>query len=222
MSVVLPFSISLDDVKAFLGYNENDETRDAALTILVKTGVATLRTMLGRNLDLGLYRDTFHYDGCFQKFYVREAPVIEVSSVKVGDTELSASDYQIFKSDGLVYLRTVRPSIIIKTTGIWTEQFLKVEYTAGYATLPDDIYGALLTGIQMIDSVQRLQITHGGVVQSVTVQDVGTVTYGANLSKNVTTIFRDAVSGLLEDVLTDVAIGTPNLHTSEYLSGSPA
>lgn len=222
--MTLPFNIDLAEVKDYLGYDEADESRDSALNILIKLGVAVLKDITGRNLVYGTYRDTFTYEGCYNKFYLKEIPIESVQSVKVGDTELDPADYDVYLDDGLVYVKAIRPSL--SQYGIAArQQFLKIVYTGGYETLADDLYAALLAGVQAIDASQRLTIKHGGTVQSISVQDVGSVTYMTGRSLTSTTTMLEAtIAGLLSGVAsaTDFNIGVPNLHTSEFLVGSPS
>lgn len=223
------FGINLDDVRGYLGYevpgSPNSHPRDPIIQALINGGVATLQNLFGRNLERAIYRDTF--EQLPAKFYLQESPVEQILAFSNGvSDELSGSpspnmgSYTLFKPTGLIMYPNNR----------WTgySRWLRgqgglvtVTYVGGYATLPPDMYLALLSGIQAADSFQKQIGLYGGTIKRLTVYDVG-VTELAVPREGTTTILQDTIASQLAPYLSaQNALTGWLLHECERVGDAP-
>lgn len=209
------FGLTLEDVKAFLGYATLDTKRDAVLTALLYATLGALRIYTGRRLDYGTYRDTLHTFP--QKIYLRETPVTRLHSVRDDIHELAHTDFKLFPETGLIDFKWQRPFYGGSRYG-WADLngYAVIEYVAGHPTLPGDMLLAVMAAIQAADTAQKHSLLYGGPLKRLTVYDVGVQEF-ANPSSIA--VINDTLAAQLASYQADggYAIGTPNLHESEYL-----
>lgn len=160
--------ISISEYKTYAGISGT--SFDAQLTILVNWASAYIRRMTGRNLTDGFESKsrTETYDGTGnQSIQLNENPVTTITSVtRVNDDGSTyvydSTAYRVDADTGILYaLTTVNQRFIPDTEfrpqdayfgayPIWPEGFnnISVVYTGGYATIPDDLKGAMY---QLVD-----------------------------------------------------------------------
>lgn len=210
MTIALTFGIDLAAVKAFLGYDVLDTSRDPILTALLDASVKELRVITGRNLYYGAYRDTFTFFA--QKTYLREWPVSLLFAVKTDNTEVPSLDFKMFGATGLLHFHQHRLGSRFFDSG----QYCYVDYVGGYATLPADMYLAVMSAVQAADNAQKQSLNYGGAVKKLTVYDVGVTDFGA-VSTSMS-IIKDIMNAQLgQYTAVGFSMGTPNLHESEFL-----
>jgi len=204
------FGIDVTAIKAFLGYDPTDTSRDAILLALLDASLKNLKDLTGRNLVYGAYRDTF--SNFAQKTYLREWPVTLLHMVSTNLTEIATTEYRFFGASGLLHFHWHRPSSRYFTDN---GAYCYVDYVGGYTVLPGDMYMAVMSAIQAADNAQRQSLTYGGAIKRLTVYDVGVTDFGATSTS--VSIIRDILTGQLSSMMSEYAMGTPNLHETEYL-----
>lgn len=211
-----PFGVTLATVKTYLGYDVDDDSRDAQLTILLDSAFDTLRLLTGRRLQRGVYRDTLEYWP--SKVYLREFPIESVSEVKLGDTLLGVDQYRVFLDNGCVafYSQWYAPTALYGPAS-----YLTIEYVAGYTTLPGTYLMAIYNGIQAADLMLRQAAQYGGFAKRISVMDVGSIDILTPRDAS-SGVLKDAMAGQLGTTSFDApSIGAPRLHESEYLGAAP-
>lgn len=213
----MPMGLELADVKEYLGYAEDDTSRDAQLQVILDAAFANVKSLLGRNLERGIYMDIFQAQA--QKVYVRESPVEEFTTVAIGSSLIDPGEYMEFKPNGLLFFKNF--------TNYWRHidlpeaSLLQVTYVGGYTTLPADIRLAMLTAIQTVDTAQKQLSTSGGVVKRVSVYDVGVTDYMTPLAGTDTSLRNNLASGLGHYMSSDAMLAGWMLKESLYI-GAPS
>jgi hypothetical protein len=210
------FEITLNDVKSFLGYEQTDTSpaaydtsRDAILTVLLNGALAILKKLLGRNLERGTYRDTLEYQP--QRLYLHEWPIVSITSIERGGVPIDPASYEAFLSKGYIFFKRTVDRFSDETL------FLKVVYIAGYETLPDDLFLAVMTAIQAADNANKQVGTQGGIIKRISVYDVGVTDYA--IPKELNSLMRETLESLLTPQIERAqSLGAPLLHESELIS----
>ena len=218
---VTVFNITLSDVKAYLGYAESDTSRDVSLQLLLDAGYSALRSLLQRNLEYGLYTDTFQYRTW--KMYLTESPIDQLIAVRQGVNLVDPSEYRVFKTSGMLVF-----SSWANFRGVpnWVtdSEYVTVEYVGGYVDLPGDIKLALFNAVQAADNIQKQNTQYGGQVKRLSVYDVGVTDLAVPRDGSITTIessLRSSLSTYLEQL---GGLAGWMVHESEFAgpgSGSP-
>lgn len=161
-------------VKAYLG--ETGSGLDSILAALIPRVEARILTHLGRTrLESGAVTDEVHDgDDCREAIVLREWPATAVSSVTENGETLSASDYDLDVTRGRLYRL---PSGLTYSPGPWScgRRNLVVSYTAGYATLPEDLVSAAT--VQVAWDVKRTGHKGGRLGERTQTVGDGTATY---------------------------------------------
>lgn len=221
------FGITLEQVRAFLGYvpvgSPGNHPRDPILAVLLAGAIATLKSLTGRNLQYGLYRDTFQ--GLDQRTYLHEPPVDVIISIFNGGQLVDGEQFKLFSAQGYLYFQN---GWWLHGNGYWTEGLhglCTVEYIGGYKTLPADMVLAVLNGIQSADNYQKQISNYGGTVKRISVYDVG-VTDLAVPKEGSVNVMEDTMSSQLSSYTSESAgLAAYRLSESEYLGvyqGSPS
>ena len=160
--------VSLDDLKEHLNISASDTTDDAELsrTLLVATEMAERHC--NRALRRKTVTDTF--DGDTDALLLRNAPVLSVTSVVENGTTLSATDYTLDASAGILY----RGSSTACFEWLDGRQVVTVTYVAGYTNPPQIAQQAVL------ELTRHLWQTQRGNVALPTLGGVDDYTYAAN------------------------------------------
>lgn len=217
MATEIAFGITLADIKEFLGYDEDDETYDAAILVYMDAGLAMLRELTGRQLTRAWYRDTLA--AMPDRLYLREYPVGSIISVQLGGVDVATSDYQAFMNSGYIQFKNFYfPRFSMQIPG----RFMTVDYVGGYETLPGNYLLALYSGIQAAVT-QRNQISnYGGAVKRISVYDVGVTDFAVSKSGTSNAVLRETMTEQLGALLASaVSLGAPLLHESELIGDVP-
>lgn len=212
------FNVTLQDLKAFLGYDTSGsptpvDARDPTLTMYLNAGFATLKRLTGRNLEYKLYRDTLAYQP--QRVHLREWPVSYVYAVQRGGVDLDPSEYQVFMNQGYVYFKNQYRHF----REFGDQTFLTIDYVAGYEELPADMLLAVFSAIQGVDVAQKSLATSGGIVKRVSVYDVGVTDYYIPKEGSTSSQLQSTMEPLLGSLVSITApeLGAPDLHEVEVL-----
>lgn len=133
----------LSDVKTILGIPQDDTSKDAKLTLYIKSASAKIEGYLGYSLGYGTYTEELHSVNNRQLLQLNHFPVWTVSAVTANGVPVD--DYKIIPEyrrwgrlyrgagwTGPCYTRGFTHDIV---SGAWD---ITVSYTAGYY-LPNDI-----------------------------------------------------------------------------------
>lgn len=133
---------SLEDVKTILGISLDDTSKDAKLTLYIKSASAEIESFIGYKLGYGTYTEELHNVNNRQLITLNHFPLRSVTEVTANGKEID--DYKIIPEyarwgnlyrgngwNGDVYTRGFTHDIV---SGAWE---IKVSYAAGYY-LPDD------------------------------------------------------------------------------------
>lgn len=132
----------LSDVKTILGISQQDTTKDAKLTLLIKGVSSQIENFIGYKLGFGTYTEELHSVNSRQLIQLNHFPLRTVTAASIN--EETVDDYKILPEYarwgrlyrgqgwcGIYYTRGFTHDIV---SGEWD---IKVSYTAGYY-LPDD------------------------------------------------------------------------------------
>lgn len=156
--------ITLSEAKDFLDINTSNEDGELATYI-----TAASKLWVGR---VGPVNSTAYdewYDGGSTKVILRRWPVLTVSLVEesFGPTKYTLTDsdaglgtwtYNVDKSTGLLTRRAMGIAVGFATG----QRNIRVQYTAGYATIPADIKQAVALLMQHLWATQRGRIKSRG------------------------------------------------------------
>ena len=158
---------SLDDVKTILGISLDDTSKDAKLTLYIKSASAEIESFLGYFLGYGDYTEELHNVNNRQLLQLNHFPLRSVTEVTANGNVID--DYKIipeyarwgrlYRGNGWignVYTRGFTHDVV---AGAWD---IKVSYSAGYylpgdenyvegaeGSLPYDIVSACMQMVQL-------------------------------------------------------------------------
>ena len=161
---------SLQNVKDFLGITAS--TDDDLITALLGRTTRMMQMYVGRDLIQATYTDEkYDGNGIDQDLNLRQYPIISVSSVYDDPDRVFGADSLLTEDNGsndgqyIIYQKGEidNQGIIRRVDGAWIKgkQNIKVTYTAGYATVPEDLVQAQIdfTSFLYKNRDQRLGIS---------------------------------------------------------------
>ncbi len=165
----------LAKVKIALGIPESDTSRDDTIKLRGDGVLALMRSKTGAPLyPLRRFRDTFHGTrwtppSCAEGLTPKHQPVSEVESIKVNGSTLDNPEDFPVTTDG-------RISFFRMPAAIYSE--VEIEYQAGFAELPDDLFEILAQILadylaSIADGTSSFQSP-----KKITLVDVGSIEYG--------------------------------------------
>lgn len=209
----------LHDVKTFLGYT--DTTKDAQLELLIDAALSTAKSVLGRSLEYGVYRDIWQYHG--EKHYLREYPVDVVLEVLDGTTIVDPTAYRLFGETGIVMFdggSNWGPSGSGWVRG--TSNLFYITYVGGYQVFPGELKMALFNSVQAAENYRLQSHTYGGPLKRLSVYDVGVTDFAVTKDTTISAVMRSALEAALAPYLERAAsLGTWLLHETEYVGVAP-
>jgi len=127
------------ELRAAAGLAVGDDTQDAVLTPLglrASTAIAAECCVVADGVSIPtlrseVLRETIRLESCRRDLWLSRRPIVSVQSVVEAGTTLGTSDYEI--ADGRL-LRLDGDDDIV-----WAAGKIVVSYTAGWATVPDDL-----------------------------------------------------------------------------------
>ena len=120
-------------VKEYLGVTATSE--DALISRLVDWATDLIHSYCGRIFSEAAYDEYYDGDGT-EGLLVNQYPISAVSSVEVNGTSRDASSYALYGQLGLLRLKSAAFPRGKKN--------VRVQYTAGYATIPNDLEQAAI------------------------------------------------------------------------------
>jgi hypothetical protein len=149
--------VQLDDVKNWLGINLNNTDNDGIIQLLISgfTKYVSNRTGIASFTQVNTYNEVYNGNGA-NRIFLKNYPIQSVISIQVGA-------YAVPQSTGLLYpgwfIEQDQKSIAIRYAGdgfymtpysIFPQNFMRgtgnvqVNYTAGYTSVPYDLYEAAM------------------------------------------------------------------------------
>jgi len=125
------------DVKESLGIASSDHTYDNLIIRKINQATAVIEAYCDRRFASTSY--TEEYDAShIDALVLRQRPLISVTSFQVRDSGFNDSDWNTIDSE-LYFTDTAAGvlKLLFAARGYWNRY--KVTYTAGYATIPDDL-----------------------------------------------------------------------------------
>lgn len=152
------------------GITQKTPENNALLTEVLNISLAALENYLDRKFIFDGQAESFYYTH-FQDYPLDRYPVENVSAIYADGRPLNVR-YKVHRTTG-----------ILKLDHHVFERELRIVYTGGYRVVPADLEAALWATFQeFLVMVQGQYATTTGEIDSVTVQDVGTVRFSNNSS----------------------------------------
>jgi len=130
--------ITTEEVKAVMETTSTEH--DTVIGLLIPYVEQAFKTFTNYNPESEDITEKFYINNT-DTIVLGKTPVTEVTSITIGSTTLSSSNYVVDKRAGIVTFADAQ-------TGLVT-----VEYTAGHTTIPSDIKNACI--LQVIDLLQK-------------------------------------------------------------------
>lgn len=122
-----------------LQFQSSDTSKDEQIKSFINRALGILERYIGRQIKSREYTEYYDGDGTDQ-LLVNHWPIISVASLHddpdrafTSETLIDSTDYNIYANEGMIRLFNDEGVFV---TG---EQNIKLVYTAGYATIPDDL-----------------------------------------------------------------------------------
>lgn len=147
MAVLLSYALTTKaDVKESLGISSGDTTKDNLIIRKINQATRAIEAYCGRRFLETTYTGEEYAATGIDELVLRQRPVSTLSSFSVRDTSLNQSDWETIDTD-LYFLDNSGTSgvlnLLFNANGRWNRY--KVTYTAGYATIPEDLAEACVS-----------------------------------------------------------------------------
>lgn len=148
--------LTLAEIRVAAGLGASDNSKDATLVPLGAYVAASITSackvaksgIIPPTLRLETVSETFLFNTLTKSLVLSRKPVTAVASVTVDDSLLSDVDYETDTASGIIYRTTTAGTSPRDPWGWWATGSTVVEYTAGYAIVPDDLKYAAIKFIQ--------------------------------------------------------------------------
>lgn len=145
MATLLSFALTtLADVKESLGIDAGNTSKDNLIIRKINQATKMIENYCNRRFKETTYTQEEYNGQLIDQFVLRQAPITAFSILQVRDTSLNTNDWttidtqQYFRDDNAGILNA-----IASFYGRWNRW--RVTYTAGYATIPEDVAEACAT-----------------------------------------------------------------------------
>lgn len=211
-------NVDLDIVKSFLGYT--DTSRDIQLNVMIEAGIGVLKSVTGRNLEYGLYKESWQVRA--DKHLLTEYPAEFIVEVADGSSIVDPSNYKLFRASGTVlFTGACGPRFLNGGFTRLAGNMFSITYAGGYSELPAELLLALLTGIQAADNLQKQAGVYGGPLKRLSVYDVGVTDFAVSKG-DVNSVMKDSISASLQSYMDRAGtLGAHLVHEVEYLGVAP-
>lgn len=135
---------SLTDVKLFMGVTGANSDMDDLLSELINRFSVLFETHISRNILSRSYTET-HDGGDFYMLFTAQYPIISVESIH-DSSDWSWTDSTLIDSDEYMVTSGGRFNVVVLKSTTFTDYLENVQiiYTAGYATVPEDIQQCII------------------------------------------------------------------------------
>lgn len=125
----------ISDIELYTGTTITETVNEALMTSLINSVSAEIETICNRKFNLDTYDQTYDMDG--RNINLKQSPIVSITSIEYGSpfnpserTALETDQYFTHNDEGII-------SLLLRFNR--AEQWVNVVYSAGYATIPDDI-----------------------------------------------------------------------------------
>lgn len=184
---------TLEQVKTLLNIPLTDTSKDAKLTLLIKSVSSKIEGFIGYSLQRGTYTNEVHSVNNRQLLQLNHFPLQSVSSVTVRGEQIT--DYKLFPEyqrwgrlyrgygwSGGLYTRGFTHDVV---SGVWE---IEVSYTAGYY-LPNDT--GYVEGAEDSLPFDILSVCLESVVQKYNYEAMGAIGLKAHTEGHISDTFSD-------------------------------
>ena len=145
MATLLSYSLTtLADVKESLGIDAGDTTQDNVIIRKINQATRMIEKYTGIRFASTVYTNEEYDATNVDQLVLKQRPIITFTSFQVRDTTLNQSDWETV--DSTLYFVDSDAGVLdllFIADGHWNRY--RVTYTAGYATIPEDIAEAAAT-----------------------------------------------------------------------------
>lgn len=141
MASLLSYALTnLADVKESLGIASSDTTKDNLIIRKINQATRAIETYCGRRFKETTYTDELYGATNTDQFVLRQRPVTSTVTLSIGvrDTPLNDNDFEAVEST--LYFVDANSAVVdlnFRAIGHWGRY--RVTYSAGYATIPEDL-----------------------------------------------------------------------------------
>jgi hypothetical protein len=134
--------LTVNQLRTTYGLASINETTAAKFEALIEAATTAVFEFIGRDREVGSFVQ--YFDGGVQQFVLNHTPVASVVGVYVDPdrlyaTALGSAEYRLDTSSGVLTVYTNVPDAV---------DVVRVSYTAGWATVPDDILYCIAMTVQ--------------------------------------------------------------------------
>jgi hypothetical protein len=139
--------ISLDDIREALGLESEEVKDDGFIINLINRASTRIESYCGRTFAASYYTEYHDGDGT-SEVLLDQYPITHVSGLWDDIDRDFGDDYEIGSDDYLIYANEGRLSLYNdETTFCVGRQNIKVCYSGGYTTIPDDLADACVNWV---------------------------------------------------------------------------
>lgn len=139
MAVPLSYALTtLADVKESLGIASSDHSKDNLIIRKINQATLAIENYTGRRFALTTYTNEEYNGSNIDQLILRNRPIVGAVTINGRDTTLNESDFTTVESD--LYFSNLDAGVLdlnFNALGRWSRY--TVTYTAGYATIPEDL-----------------------------------------------------------------------------------
>lgn len=145
MSTLLSYALTnVADVKETMGIASSDHSWDNLIIRKINQVTKQIEAYCGRRFLLTTYTDEVYNSTNSNQLILRQRPVVGSVALSVRDTPLNESDFETVEST-LVYTDANSGVLDLNFQAIGSWGRYMVTYSAGYATIPEDLAEAAAT-----------------------------------------------------------------------------
>lgn len=145
MASLLSYALtSLSDVKESLGIASSDTTKDNLCIRKINQATRAIEAYCGRRFASTSYTDEGYNATGIDQIVLKNRPIIGTPTLYIRDTPLNENDFDTVESS--LFFTDADAGILdlnFRAVGRWFRY--KVDYTAGYTTIPEDLAEACVS-----------------------------------------------------------------------------
>jgi uncharacterized phiE125 gp8 family phage protein len=145
MSSLLSYALTtVDDVKELLGIASSDHSKDNLITRKINQATRQIEAYCGRRFKETTYTQEGYTASNTNQLVLRQRPITSFTSLEARDSSLNEDDFETL--DANLYFANNSAGVLdlnFNASGSWGRY--RVSYSAGYATIPEDLAEACAT-----------------------------------------------------------------------------
>lgn len=154
--------ITLEQYKGYASITSPDN--DRKLEGLITRAEELVRTYLSRTISSAVFTEEATLEGAY--IFLKEFPVTAVATVQYWDIDgvlqtIDSTFYRFFKDEGMLELNYDAQSLVY--SGKYSVNNVKVTYTAGYTSIPEDIKQVTMDIVKYYDKSEYMPVMSANV-----------------------------------------------------------